>query len=77
MLTYSDGKEIRVGDSVVLHQGTYTGTVQHVIDSPDDIKAWQVPEVGLMIDTSFGGLVYYPGSSLTAEEIALVTRGTF
>ncbi|HEX8310230.1 MAG TPA: hypothetical protein VF614_02860 [Chthoniobacteraceae bacterium] len=74
MITYPDGSEVRVGDSVELHHRTYTGIVRHIIDSPNEIKAWNLEEAGVMIDTSYGGLVFHPRSDLTSEEILFVSR---
>lgn len=66
---YPDGSEIRVGDAVLLHHRTYTGVVQHIIMTPDEIASWDLKEPGLMIDTSYGGLVFQPLSSLNDEEV--------
>lgn len=54
--------------------GFHTGTVQHVIESDSDYVAWGLDEPGLMIDTSYGGLVFYAKQSLTDDQIALVSR---
>jgi hypothetical protein len=74
MIAYPDGSEIRVDDSVLLHHRTYTGTVRHIIDSAADVEAWNLEEPGLMIDTSYGGLVFHPKQSLNADEIVFVSR---
>jgi hypothetical protein len=74
MIAYPDGTEARVGDAVALAHGMHTGTVQHVIESAADVAAWTVGEPGLMIDTSYGGLVFHPKHSLTTDEIEFVSR---
>ena len=74
MILYPDGLEVSVGDVVELHHRTYTGIVRHIIDSPADIDAWNEEEAGLMIDTSYGGLVFHPKHSLTDDEITFISR---
>jgi hypothetical protein len=74
MIVYPDGSEVRVGDAVALHHRTYTGTIRHIIDSAPDVDAWNLDEAGLMIDTSYGGLVFHPKRSLTDDEIVFVSR---
>lgn len=74
MITYPDGTEARVGDSIALVHGTHTGTVKHVIESAEDMNSWNLDEPGLMIDTSYGGLVFHPKHSLTPDEIEFVSR---
>lgn len=74
MIVYPDGVEVRVGDSVLLHHRAYTGVVQHVIDLPEEIERWNLEEPGLMIDTSYGGLVFHPKDSLDQDEIVFVSR---
>ncbi|MDB6015829.1 MAG: hypothetical protein JWR19_318 [Pedosphaera sp.] len=63
-------------DAVVLHHGAESGTVLHVIESETELDAWNLEEPGLMIDTSFGGLVFYPTKSLIDDEIALKSRAS-
>ena len=74
MIAYPDGTEAQAGDSVALAHGKHTGTVQQVIESNDELNAWNLSEPGLMIDTSFGGCVFYPQDQLTDDEIAFVSR---
>lgn len=72
--TYLDGTEARVGAAVALNHRAHTGTVQRVIESPAEIKSWNLDGPGLMIDTLYGGLVFYPKDSLTIDEIEFVSR---
>lgn len=39
-----------------------------------DIDAWNLEEAGLMIHTSYGGLVFHPKHSLTDDEIVFTSR---
>lgn len=74
MIAYPDGTEARVGDAVALAHRTHIGTVHHVIESAAEIESWNLDEPGLMIDTSYGGLVFHPKHSLTINEIEFVSR---
>lgn len=74
MIAYPDGTEARVGDSVVLALRAHTGTVRHVIESAAEMEPWNVDEPGLMIDTSYAGLVFHPNEHLTIDEIEFVSR---
>src|ERR1035437_7113830 len=71
MILYPEGTEVRIGDAVLLHHRTYTGTVQHIIDSPAEVESWNTEEPGLMVDSSFG-MVFLPKDSLTHDEITFV-----
>ena len=74
MIAYPDGTEARVGDTVSLAHGARTGTVTNVIQSVAEMDAWNLDEPGLMIDTTYGGLVFHPTHSLTDDEIIFVAR---
>ena len=74
MIAYPDGTEARVGDAVALVHGAHTGTVMHVIESAADVDVWNLDVPGLMIDTSYGGFVFYPRHSLDRDEIVFVSR---
>jgi hypothetical protein len=76
MIAYPDGTEVRVGDAVSLGHGEHRGVVQHVLHSAEETDAWDLDERGVMIDTSYGGLVFYPRHSLTDDEIVLISRAT-
>jgi hypothetical protein len=75
MIAYPDGNDARVGDEVRLAHGEHKGIVQQVIESAEEIEAWGLDAPGLMVDTSYGGLVFYPKRSLK-EEIVFVSRAT-
>jgi hypothetical protein len=74
MILYPDGTVVRVGDAVLLHHRTYTGVIRQIVDLPQDVVSWNTEEPGLMIDTSYGGLVFHPKGSLTDDEIVFVSR---
>ena len=74
MIAYPDGTEARVGDAVALAHRAHTGTAQHFIESKADLDSWNLDEPGLMIDTSYGGLVFHPKHSLTIDEIEFLSR---
>ncbi|MHA3774516.1 hypothetical protein ACXR0O_23575 [Verrucomicrobiota bacterium sgz303538] len=74
MINYPDGKEIQIGDAVLLHHRTYTGVIRHIIESPAEMEAWGLDEPGLMIDTSYGGFVFYPKWSLTDQEVVFASK---
>ena len=74
MIAYPNGTEARVGDVVSLSHGAHSGVVKHVIESPAEIDSWNLQESGLMIDTSYGGYVFYPRPSLTIDEIEFLSR---
>jgi hypothetical protein len=74
MIAFPDGTKAQVGDAVSLAHGEHTGIVQELIDSPGEISAWNLSEPSLIIDTSFGGLVFYSQDQITDDEIVLVSR---
>jgi hypothetical protein len=74
MIKYPDGSEARVGDAIALAHRAHTGTVRHIIESAADLEVWDLDEPGLMIDTSYGGLVFHPQHRLAEDEIVFVSR---
>ena len=74
MLCYQDGTVALAGDLVALAHGAHSGVVVHVIDAAREVEAWGVEEAGLMIDTSYGGLVFHAKDQLTDDEVVLVSR---
>ena len=74
MIVYPDGTKPLAGDKVTLAHGAHTGIVQNIINSKSELDQWGLDKPGLMIDTSFGGLVFYPADSLTEDEIEFSSR---
>ncbi len=72
-MRYRTGQEVRVGDVVRINE-KHSGTVVWCAGAESDSTSvhpseWDYLRVGVMIDTSFGGLVHY------ADERALVSEG--
>ena len=77
-MLYTDGNEARLGDKVAIG-GSHRGVVVACIDRGEysaehPAAQWSYLGRGVMIDTSFGGLVHYEDASL--EEILLLERGS-
>jgi hypothetical protein len=75
---YTDGNEARLGDKVAI-DGGHRGVVVACIDrgeySADHPAAqWSYLGRGVIIDTSFGGLVHYVDASI--EDVVLLERGS-
>ena len=78
-MRYCDGQVVQVGDVVTIdskHQGTVVGCIEDETYIPPQTKEqWGYLGSGVLIDTSFGGLVRYPdGAALASEPVVLVTR---
>ena len=74
MITNHDGKEMRVGDSVLIENGRTPGTVSELIESAAEQKQWNVDEPGVMIKSPPFGLVFLPVSALADDPITFVAR---
>jgi hypothetical protein len=74
MITYQDGTEMRVGDSVLIEHGRTPGTISELIESSVDEKQWNVDEPGVMIKSPPFGLVFLPISALADDPITFVAR---
>lgn len=73
-MKYSDGKEAKAGDEIQI-SGIYNGLVVVCIDSGDYLpghESWDYLKHGIMVDTDFGGLVYYTQDSV--EHFMLVSK---
>ena len=79
-MTYRDGQEIRVGDRISFgdaHSGTVVGCIEKGAYIPPCDSGWGYLGKGILVDTSFGGLVHYPDQeSLESEPMVLVSRST-
>jgi len=78
-MRYHDGQAIHVGDVVRIdlwHEGTVVGCIEDGIYlQPHSREQWTHLRDGVLIDTSFGGLVHYPDeSALEADQVALLRR---
>lgn len=73
---YSDGREARLGDTVSI-AGAHRGCVVACLDRSEFSPAhpaddWAYLATGILVDTSFGGLVHYPHPE--EERILLIAR---
>ena len=76
---YPDGQLVCVGDVVTIdrtHQGTVVACIEEGRYLPPHSKEqWGYLERGVMIDTSYGGLVHYPDQDrFDTERCVLVRR---
>ena len=76
MILYSDGIEAKIGDIVYLANGDHSGKVQFVIESADELTEWELDTPGLIIDTSFGGYVFYDEAQLKQDQVKLQLRSS-
>ena len=76
MILYSDGIEAKIGDIVYLANGYHSGKVQFVIESADELTEWELDTPGLIIDTSFGGYVFYDEAQLKQDQVKLQLRSS-
>ncbi|HXY75314.1 MAG TPA: hypothetical protein VEH54_00250 [Steroidobacteraceae bacterium] len=78
-MRYHDGEPIHVGDVVTIdvrHHGTVVACIEDGIYLHPDTKAeWTQLREGVLIDTSFAGLVHYPDqAALEADQVQLLRR---
>ena len=76
-MKYADGQEIKVGDRIRFPDG-HTGIVGASMDtdqySPQNPREqWSYLRRGIMVDTTFGGLVHY--TDMSVDTFELVARG--
>jgi hypothetical protein len=75
MITYADGTEMKIGDSVLIEKGKTPAIVTLIIESDDEQKECNVKEAGIMLQSTAFGLVFLPSSVLSADPIVFVARG--
>jgi len=78
-MRYHDGQPVHVGDVVTIdvrHQGTVVGCIEEGIYlHPHSKEQWTHLREGVLIDTSFGGLVHYSDqAALEEDQVALLRR---
>jgi hypothetical protein len=74
MLMYTDGSEIKVGDSILLECGRTPGTVELIVTTPEQMKEIGVEEPGVMLQSPPFGRVYLPVQSLQEDPLRFVAR---
>ena len=77
-MKYRDGKEVKLGDEVII-DSKYSGVVVADIDNSkysesEPKEKWEYLKSGVIINTDFGGLVHYQEENLKEEEIELKAR---
>ena len=74
MITYPDGTEVKVGDSVLIEHRRTSGVVTEVIDSVMAQRQWNVEEPGVMLESAPFGRVFWPVSLFSEDPPVLVSR---
>jgi hypothetical protein len=74
MISYHDGTEMMVGDSVLIEHGETPGTITELIQANADFDQWNVDEPGVMIKSAPFGLVFLPVSTFADDSIIFVSR---
>jgi hypothetical protein len=74
MFRYSDGTEIKVGDSVLLEHGRTPGVVELIVTTTEEMAAITVNEPGVMLTSPPFGRVYLPQWSLLEDPLRFVKR---
>lgn len=59
-MNYITGEPIQLGDNVLIENGRTTGTVEHIIQTDEDMKNFNVDEKGIMLKSEPFGLVFWP-----------------
>jgi hypothetical protein len=75
MITYTDGTEMKVGDSVLIERGKTSAVITLIIESVDDQKECNVKEAGVMLQSPPFGLVFLPVALFSTDPIVFVGRG--
>lgn len=78
-MRYHDGQPLHVGDVVTIdvrHEGTVVGCIEDgTYLHPHTQEQWTYLREGVLIDTSFGGLVHYPNeAALELDQVKLLRR---
>jgi hypothetical protein len=78
-MRYQDGQPVHVGDVVTIdvrHEGTVVACIEDGIYLHPHTKAqWTHLLQGVLIDTTFGGLVHYADeAAMEADEVRLLRR---
>jgi len=76
MFKYPDGSDVKVGDSVLLENGRTPGVVEFIVVTPEEMKATNVEEPGVMLKSPPFGRIYLPQWSLREDPLHLVSRAS-
>ena len=74
MISYADGTNMKMGDSVLIEHGRTPGTIFELISSAEEMRQWNVEESGVMIKSAPFGLVFFPVSLLDDDRVIFVSR---
>lgn len=74
MITYRDGAEMKVGDSVLIEDASTPGVITELIESASEQSQWNVDEPGVMIKSPPFGLIFIPVSTFKEDPVVLVKR---
>lgn len=74
MFKYPNGLAMEIGDTVLLEHGRTSGCVELIVTTPDEMRAINVDEAGVMLISPPFGRVFLPHWSLTREPLQLVAR---
>ena len=72
-MEYVTGVEMKVGDLVLIENGKTQGVVHSVVQTDEEMRDWNVDEVGVLIKSAPFGLVFWP-SSETEDPIVFKKR---
>jgi hypothetical protein len=59
-MNYGTGEKVQIGDDVLIENRRTTGEVQHIIETDDDMKNFNVNEKGVLLKSGPFGLVFWP-----------------
>ncbi len=71
-MRYRNGQEVQIGDLVTM-SGNHRGTVVACIEEgayvpPHSPEQWIYLRQGILVDTSFGGLIHFPDEAAMGRE---------
>jgi hypothetical protein len=74
MILYPGGQEALVGDKISIDAGLHTGIVKRIVESQQDIVAFGVHGVGLIVDTDTYGQAFIATKEIEEDEVTLLSR---
>jgi hypothetical protein len=74
MLSYPDGTQMLVGDSVLVEYGRTLGTIVEIIEETAEVRRWQLEGPGVMIKSPTFGMVLITTASFSDDPIEFVGR---
>jgi hypothetical protein len=74
MFKYQDGSAVLIGDNVLFDEGQTSGVVDLVVNTEEEVKAFKVAEVGVLLKSTPSGLVYLTRKWLKEDPLRFVSR---